>query len=254
MQDTTRTAKYFTIGSLHKEGASAITSVPIQIPCVLNPLQVNYGQVFALATNSLFYFYPLDASQSAAGQSIPICILPAYSSLSTVCPTINCALPQSPFAGQFGLGQCSTDQFIRPLLKRSGKKLKGMKDEGVPRSFMRRNICKAILRRISQVTKKDLPNTIKLAKEAGCKSSLIEYAFFDVYERKEAYERAQVVVEKVLEEKTVHTFLLRDILSKMLEELKDGDNGRIKGKNLEAYKRVCKYYYDRAVEVLASEV
>eukprot|EP00826_Nyctotherus_ovalis_P049792 TRINITY_DN6040_c0_g1_i6.p1 TRINITY_DN6040_c0_g1~~TRINITY_DN6040_c0_g1_i6.p1 ORF type:complete len:219 (+),score=5.42 TRINITY_DN6040_c0_g1_i6:589-1245(+) len=132
---------------------------------------------------------------------------------------------------------------------------RGTNCEDIPKSYRRRNVCKSVLRRICQSVKSDKEIILKALREARYREEAIEkgyhevLAFFDTEKQREVSERAHLVLEAILKKKTVHTFILRDMLSKMLEEWKSGENGKIAGKNLEIYKNVCTYYYERALQI-----
>lgn len=127
--------------------------------------------------------------------------------------------------------------------------------EDIPKSYKRRNVCKSVLRRICQSVRSDNETILKALREARYREEAMEkgyhevLAFFDAEKQREVSERAHLVLEAILKKKTVHTFILRDMLSKMLEEWKGGENGKIAGKNLEIYRNVCAYYYQRALQI-----
>jgi hypothetical protein len=130
----------------------------------------------------------------------------------------------------------------------------------VPKSYTRRNVCKSILRHIFHNIKKDHENLIKVIEEVGFKdcsagNAFLELlSFFDINKQKQVYEHAQVVIEKILESKTIHTIILKDSLSKMLEELSNENYTKVKGKNLETYRMMCKFYYERAIKVIQDKL
>lgn len=187
-------------------------------------------------------------------QGLPICVMPIYYPVPVKCQSpSNDETPHSS-------SEITPPDSEKPatIQAQQSKDLNNTSpsEEEMPKSFRKRNVCKSILRRICHGIKNDRASVLKTLKEADCEDCAIDQAMADLIAfseakwQKEVCEHAHLVIDKMLEKRDVYTFLLKDTASKMLEEWNKGSNGKISTKNLSLYKTICKFYYEKSMEVI----
>lgn len=132
----------------------------------------------------------------------------------------------------------------------------GATDPELARGYRKRNVCKAILRRICQRIKSDREGILQVLYDAGYRDDSLKSAlgellvFYNTKRQKEISEHAHRVIEKLVETRTVYTFILKDTIGKMLEDWAEGNNGKIGESNIDYYKIVSRYYYEKALKII----
>eukprot|EP00826_Nyctotherus_ovalis_P024310 TRINITY_DN1881_c0_g3_i10.p1 TRINITY_DN1881_c0_g3~~TRINITY_DN1881_c0_g3_i10.p1 ORF type:complete len:191 (+),score=36.30 TRINITY_DN1881_c0_g3_i10:384-956(+) len=124
-------------------------------------------------------------------------------------------------------------------------------------AYRRRNVYKAIIRRMFSCVQKSRKAIAGLLQANGFPTEEIESAFAYVNElneldkQKGKSKRPQSTINGMLERKTILTFVLKETLDSMMQGWQSGHTGKIMKENVQIYKEVCEKYYRRCVELLA---
>ena len=127
-------------------------------------------------------------------------------------------------------------------------------------AYMRRNVYKAIIRRMLSYIRGNKVEVLENLRSNGFELSSIEDAFHkvksfnDLEKEKGNPKQSQVILKKIVEKRTPCTYILKETLRKMIEEWQNGKLGRISKDNLRIYKEVSAYYYDLTVQALNSSL
>lgn len=124
-------------------------------------------------------------------------------------------------------------------------------------AYKRRNVYKSIVRHMFSYIRKNRESILRVLEGNGFTMPQIEHAFFkvnylnDLERQKGKSKKSQTTVKKMLQKKTIYTFILRETLYAMMQNWKQGKTGKISQENLTIYKEVCESYYNKCVQVLA---
>ena len=125
------------------------------------------------------------------------------------------------------------------------------------KSYQYRNVYKSIIRNMYSYFKNNKEDIIKILKEAGYKNEKVEHAFFKITlycdnERKKGNKKlSQILIKKMLSERCIYTYIIREALNAMLKNQEEGKLGRVTKKNIAVYTEVCHLCYDEAVRILS---
>jgi len=123
-------------------------------------------------------------------------------------------------------------------------------------AYRRRNVYKAIIRRMFSCVQKNKRAIVTLLEANGFKIEEIESAFIYVNQlneldkQKGKSKRPQSTINKMLERRTIYTFILKETLDSMISGWDSGQTGKIMKENVQIYKEVCMKYYNRCIELL----
>lgn len=124
------------------------------------------------------------------------------------------------------------------------------------RGVKRRNVYKAIIRRMHNHTRKNSVKLMQTLCSSGFSREEAEHAFFvvgslygDMRDRGKCTFLA--TLKDMVAKKSIYTYILRETLSAMMRGWGGGKRGRILLKNYATYKRVCRVYYDEVVRVIS---
>jgi len=123
-------------------------------------------------------------------------------------------------------------------------------------AYRRRNVYKAIIRRMFSCVQKNKRTIVTLLEANGFKIEEIESAFIYVNQlneldkQKGKSKRPQSTINKMLERRTIYTFILKETLDSMISGWDSGQTGKIMKENVQIYKEVCMKYYNRCIELL----
>jgi len=126
-------------------------------------------------------------------------------------------------------------------------------------AYKRRNVYKSIVRHMFSYIRKNREEIIKILQEAGYGMSDIEHAFFevscynDMEQQKGNKKQSQSTIKKMVETRSIYTYILRETLFAMIKSWEEGKHGKVSSKNLGTYKDVCFEYYNEAVQVLTQK-
>eukprot|EP00826_Nyctotherus_ovalis_P013832 TRINITY_DN13799_c0_g2_i3.p1 TRINITY_DN13799_c0_g2~~TRINITY_DN13799_c0_g2_i3.p1 ORF type:complete len:253 (-),score=18.16 TRINITY_DN13799_c0_g2_i3:119-877(-) len=120
----------------------------------------------------------------------------------------------------------------------------------------RRNVYKAIIRRMHNYTRKNSVRLMQTLRESGFTREEAEHAFFVVGSlygdmRDKGKCKFLATLKGMARKKSIYTYILRETLSAMMSGWQNGKRGRILLKNYGIYKRICKIYYDEVVRVIS---
>jgi hypothetical protein len=124
-------------------------------------------------------------------------------------------------------------------------------------AYKRRNVYKAIVRRMFSYIQKENDKVVALLTENGFSKEEIDSAFFyirhlnDLDKQKGKSKRLQNTINGILEVKTVYTYILKETLWLMLRGWETGERGKIMSDNVSIYKEVCENYFNRCIQLLA---
>jgi hypothetical protein len=123
-------------------------------------------------------------------------------------------------------------------------------------AYRRRNVYKAIIRRMFSCVQKNKKGIVALLEANGFEIEEIESAFVYVNQlneldkQKGKSKRPQSTINKMLERRTIYTFILKETLDSMINGWDSGQTGKIMKENVQIYKEVCMKYYNRCIELL----
>jgi len=127
-------------------------------------------------------------------------------------------------------------------------------------AYKRRNVYKAIIRRMFSYIQKEKDNVAILLTESGFSKEQIDSAFLyiqhlnDLDKQKGKSKRPQNTINVILEERTIYTYILKETLSLMLKGWETGEKGKIMKDNVNIYKQVCENYYNKCIQLLTQPV
>ena len=127
-------------------------------------------------------------------------------------------------------------------------------------AYKRRNVYKAIIRRMFSYIQKEKNNVAVLLTESGFSKEQIDSAFLyiqhlnDLDKQKGKSKRPQNTINVILEEKTIYTYILKETLCLMLKGWETGEKGKIMKDNVNIYKQVCENYYNKCIQLLTQPV
>ncbi len=132
------------------------------------------------------------------------------------------------------------------------------REEGLSvNAYRRRNVYKSIVRHMYSYVRKNRKDVVRVLELNGFSMSDIEHAFFkishlnDLERQKGTSKKSQSTIKKMLQRKSIYTYILRETLFAMMQNWKLGKTGKISQENLIIYKEVCEKYYQKTVELLA---
>lgn len=123
-------------------------------------------------------------------------------------------------------------------------------------AYMRRNVYKAIIRRMLSYIRTNKVEVIEALRSKGFELSIIEDAFHkvksfnDLEKEKGNPKQSQAILKKIVEKRTPCTYILKETLGKMMSEWGEGKLGRISKGNLRIYREVSVYYYQETIRTL----
>lgn len=139
-----------------------------------------------------------------------------------------------------------------PLEKVATASSQGAQGKREGKAYSYRNVYKSILRNLQRYMRKNSKELFEFMKKYTYAIQDVEHAFFkvnyynDLERQKGNPKKAQSVVKKITEKRSIYTILLREALSAMLRNLNEGKLGKITPNNQEIYREVCEKYYKLA--------
>lgn len=133
------------------------------------------------------------------------------------------------------------------------------KEVSKSRAYRPRNVYKSIIRHIYSYTRKHCRKIIKVLSGLGYSREDIEHAFFEIgsyIESKKNKAKCKFfsALQKMVEHRSIYTYILKETLTTMIDEWKQGNRGKIAEENLDVYRSICVSYYKDAVRVIANAV
>eukprot|EP00826_Nyctotherus_ovalis_P056165 TRINITY_DN7533_c0_g1_i7.p1 TRINITY_DN7533_c0_g1~~TRINITY_DN7533_c0_g1_i7.p1 ORF type:complete len:277 (+),score=23.94 TRINITY_DN7533_c0_g1_i7:223-1053(+) len=125
-------------------------------------------------------------------------------------------------------------------------------------SYVRRNVCKSIIRNLNSYLRKNRSTVYEKLQRAGylhkeVKEQVVLLKTYSESQLKQAAKTFQKALEEILDNKIILTYLLKEVLDQLLNSWKEGSHGKVALRNLKSYKDISLPYYNRAVEILAKE-
>jgi len=123
-------------------------------------------------------------------------------------------------------------------------------------AYRRRNVYKSIIKRMASYVINNKCDITSLLRKNGYSDSAMQHAFEKVTEyngleaTKGEAKKSQVILMKMITQKSIYTFILRETLTTMLHEWEQGKIGRVSKRNLKIYKNVCTKFLKEANKVL----
>lgn len=123
-------------------------------------------------------------------------------------------------------------------------------------AYKRRNVYKAIIRRMFSYIQKEKSTVVEMLRRSGFSMEEIDSAFLyirhlnDLDKQKGKSKRPQNTINVILETKTIYTYILKDTLWLMIQGWETGEKGKIMKDNVTIYKQVCENYYNRCIQLL----
>lgn len=127
-------------------------------------------------------------------------------------------------------------------------------------AYKRRNVYKAIIRRMFSYIQKEKDSVVEMLRKIGFSMEEIDSAFLyirhlnDLDKQKGKSKRPQNTINVILETKTIYTYILKETLWLMIQGWETGEKGKIMKDNVTIYKQVCEDYYNRCIELLTQPV
>lgn len=123
-------------------------------------------------------------------------------------------------------------------------------------SYVRRNVCKSIMRNINSYLRRNRSTVYEKLQEAGylheqIKREVVLLKAYSESQLKQAAKTFQKALEEILDNKIILTYLLKEALDQLLSSWEEGSHGKVALRNLKSYRDICLPYYNRAVEILA---
>ena len=129
-------------------------------------------------------------------------------------------------------------------------------NRNIGKAYQRRNVYKSIIRHAFKYTQKNRKAVIqKLEKEGfeiwSIKSALKEIEYLVKQENEKGKPKnSKKSLERMLESKTVFTYILKDSLELMIEDWRMGSRNKVLQENLQIYKEVCQDYLNRINSII----
>lgn len=125
-------------------------------------------------------------------------------------------------------------------------------------SYVRRNVCKSIVRNLNSYFRKNKSTVQKRLLEAGyldeeIRKEVISLKLYNEAQLKQDSKTFQRAIEEILENKVILTYLLKLTLDQLIASWEEGNHGKIASRNLKSYKEICQPYYKKAIQILAKE-
>ena len=123
-------------------------------------------------------------------------------------------------------------------------------------AYISRNVYKSIIRHIYTYTRAHQDHVRRILQRVGYTEPEISAALaeIDAYksedEPKEIERNCQARVEKMLEEKSIFTYILKATLGEMMEKWNLGSYGQLKERNYLTYSAVCAKIYQEVTKIL----
>ena len=123
-------------------------------------------------------------------------------------------------------------------------------------AYKRRNVYKAIIRNMFNYVKKNKQNLMLLLIRNGFTNSEIKVAFEYIEDlnnleaQKGKNKRSQNTLNKMVSNKNIYTYILRESLKILMMDLDGGKKYKIMTENLPIYKEVCRTYYNSCNNLL----
>ena len=125
-------------------------------------------------------------------------------------------------------------------------------------SYVRRNVCKSVIRNINSYFRKNKITVCKVLIKAGytdkeIKEEMLLLKLYNETQLRLDSKTFQKAIEEILEGKIILIYLLKEVLDRLLISWEKGSYGKIAIRNLKAYKDISISYYNRAIQILAKE-
>ena len=124
------------------------------------------------------------------------------------------------------------------------------------KSYEYRNVYKSVIRNMYAYLKNNKEEIIQILSVAGFSATEIEHAYFRLTyyndsERKRGNKKlAHKIVKKMLSQKGIYIYILRETLNAMLKNREQGKLGRVAERNFKVYTEVCTVCYSETVRVI----
>jgi len=124
------------------------------------------------------------------------------------------------------------------------------------KAYERRNVYKSIIRHTFKHIQKNKEKIFRLLIRERFTTGSIESAMERIAElAKQENERgkpkgSKKALAEMLQSKTIYAYILKESLAVMIEDWKNGINGKVLQENLQVYKQVCEEFYNRAMELI----
>jgi len=126
-------------------------------------------------------------------------------------------------------------------------------------NYKHRNVFKSIVRRMNSCIQGDNDKMKNLLVKAGfdiedIKAAYSKLSYYKDMERKSGKkEMGPQLIRDAVDNVSIYTYVLREALELMLNDLEDQNKVKIARKNIRTYKKVCKAYFDKISELLETE-
>ena len=123
-------------------------------------------------------------------------------------------------------------------------------------SYVRRNVCKSIVRNMNSYIKRGKNSIHKSLKQEGFPVEEIKKSLNSLKEINELVLNSegktyQQVIEEILKKKSPACYVLKETLKELFNNWEIGKYGKIAVRNLETYKDICISYFNKALRILS---
>ena len=136
--------------------------------------------------------------------------------------------------------------------------IEGITKNGKIPGSIQRNVYKSILRHISTYIKSNRVNLIDFLNSKGYSMEDIEHAYFEIdslidKRMVESGLKFKQALNNLITKKSIYTHIVKETIGNMLENLKNGCQGKIGKENTKFYIAICAEYYNEVEKVLSSQ-
>lgn len=124
------------------------------------------------------------------------------------------------------------------------------------KAYEKRNVYKSIIRHTFKYIQDNNWHIIVMLRNQGFTIESIETALQDIEllakqeNEKGKPKNSRKTLNKMLESKSVYTYILKESLEIMINNWRSGTKGKVQRKNVQIYNQVCEEYYNKAISLL----
>lgn len=126
-------------------------------------------------------------------------------------------------------------------------------------AYKKRNVYKSVIRHVYSYMRKNRDEVFAILQRNHYSLQEIEHAFYkinfynDMERQKGNPKKSQAIIKKIVEKKSIYTYLLRETLNAMMKNWEQGKLGKVSKTNCEIYREVSQKYYLETVRLTGQE-
>eukprot|EP00830_Metopus_es_P020532 TRINITY_DN8186_c0_g1_i1.p1 TRINITY_DN8186_c0_g1~~TRINITY_DN8186_c0_g1_i1.p1 ORF type:complete len:362 (+),score=48.34 TRINITY_DN8186_c0_g1_i1:34-1086(+) len=126
-------------------------------------------------------------------------------------------------------------------------------------AYKKRNVYKSVIRHVYSYMRKNRDEVFAILQRNHYSLQEIEHAFYkinfynDMERQKGNPKKSQAIIKKIVEKKSIYTYLLRETLNAMMKNWEQGKLGKVSKSNCEIYREVSQKYYLETVRLTGQE-